>query len=50
MEEKKVVEFWKVMVRIKFIKNWDVVLRKRMEFVCKGEEKQSIVQENSTNL
>lgn len=46
MEEKKVIEFWKEMVRIKFMKNWDVVLRKREEFVCKGEEKRSIVQQN----
>lgn len=46
MKEKKVIEFWKVMIRIKFMKNWDVILRKRKEFVCKEEEKQSIVQQN----
>lgn len=50
MEEKKIIEFWKKMIRIKLLKNWDVVLRERIEFLCKGEEKQSNDQENPTNL
>jgi hypothetical protein len=41
MEEKKTIEFWKEMIRIKLLKNWDVVLRKRKEFLCKNEGKQS---------
>lgn len=41
MEEKKTIEVWKKMIRIKLLKNWDVVLRKRKEFLCKNEEKQS---------
>ena len=41
MEEKKTIEVWKKMITIKLLKNWDVVLRKRKEFLCKNEEKQS---------
>lgn len=37
MEEKKIIEFWKEIIRVKLVKNWDVVLRKRKEFLCKNE-------------
>lgn len=50
MEEKKTIEFWMEMLRIMVSKNWDLVLRKRKVFVCKEAEKQSIDQENTTNL
>lgn len=50
MAEKKTIEFWKEMIRIKLLKIWDVVIRKGKEFLCKGEEKLSNDQENPTNL